>query len=262
MDLSIINYSVDERIATIHLKNKENYNALSIQMAKEITYCLKKANEDIGVNVVIIKGLDKALSTGGDIREFSKEIEESEDVKFLHMLELWDIAEYIRRMDKIVICQMRGVAAGAGVSLVTACDFIIAEENAYFIESFVNMGITPGMGGAYMLAKDIGWHKTMEYIILGDKIPAKDLHNLGVIYKITKADDLEDEVLNLAKRLAKGPLLSYRNAKRLMYQVEFKDFEAYSKAEYKSNHELANTNDYKNAIKAFLEKRPTDYEGR
>lgn len=262
MDLKKIIYKVEDSIAIIEMNNMKTYNAISWEMLEELEYCFHTSEENDSIKVVIIRGQEKAFCAGGDINEQKEQIFKGGEIKLPKVKRAWELTNYIRKMSKIVIASVSGVAAGAGANLALACDFIIAVEGTKFIQSFANMSLTPDMGGVYMLAKDLGWHKAMDLIVNAKPIYSEDLYDNGVVYKIAKNyEELESITNGFATKISNGPILSYRNSKRLIYQTVFKDFESYHKEEYESNNELANTDDFKEAVTAFLEKRKPEFKG-
>lgn len=261
MELNRIKYKVEDKIATIEMDSMKTYNAISWDMLKELEYCFDCASSDDEVNVIIIKGQKKAFCAGGDINEQKEQILKEGKVELPKVNRVWELSNKIRTMSKIVIASVSGVAAGAGANLALSCDFIISTKETKFIQSFANMSLTPDMGGVYLLAKDIGWHKTMDLIVNANPILGIELYQLGVVYEVTSDKNLDAATLKLAKRISNGPILSYRNSKKLLYEVVFNDYENYHSLEYKSSNELANSKDFKEAVTAFLSKRSPDFKG-
>lgn len=262
MEYLKINYKLSENVGIIKMDYSKNFNAMDTQMVNELLDALDRAEKDEEVKVVIIRGGEKAFSAGGDLIAFKDSVVTNEYTEFEDADLIWQVSEKIRRMPKIVLAEVAGVAAGAGASLAFSCDFIFSTEETKYIEAFVNVGLTPDMGGLYMMAKDLGWHKTLEYMILGEPIPANVLHEAGVIYKLVEKEKLSETTMEFAKKLSRGPTLAYGNNKKLLYKAVFKDYEDFHKVEYESSRDLANTEDFKEAILAFAEKRKAEFKGK
>ena len=156
-----------------------------------------------------------------------------------------------------------GAAAGAGVSLALGGDFMICADNAKFILAFVNLGLVPDTGATYLLSKSIGTARTMELAATGRPMSAEEAKALGLAYKVTTVEELDEVTLAFARKLAAGPLISYKNIKKQLYDANYADYKKWlSETEVPTQHECSASMDFQEGCKAFMEKRKATFEGR
>ena len=264
MELKKLHYGVIDRIATIAMDYQKNLNAIDEEMADELIHAIERAEGDPKAKVVVLKGSPRAFSAGGDISYFYELIKTGGEINMDGLIgKVGKITNGLKSMSKVVIAEVSGAAAGAGFSLALSADFIVAADNAKFIMAFVNLGLVPDTGGAYLLAKSIGEKRAMELCITGRPVRAQEAKDLGFVYKVVPADELGAEVDALAHKLAAGPLLSYKDIKRQIYSAAFSDYERFlDKTEVPTQHECSNTKDFIEGCSAFMEKRAPQFTGR
>ena len=265
MDYKMIRLEQTEGIAVITLDYAPTLNALDMNMSLELEDALKKAETDPDVKIVVITGAGRAFCGGGDIRYMKAHCEEpdfaTESMGPLAK-KLSEIVLYIKKMSKIVICAVAGAAAGGGANLAFGCDFIFAADNAKFLQAFIGIGLCPDTGGVYMLPRMIGTHRAFDMFVTGRPVDAKEAFQIGLIKEITAKEDLLPKTMAFAKKLTKGPALAYRNMKKLMFESMHKDFETFMAAEEIYLGQCSSSEDFKEGITAFLEKRPADFRGK
>ncbi|MGF0040209.1 enoyl-CoA hydratase/isomerase family protein [Peptoniphilaceae bacterium SGI.131] len=261
MELKKIIFKVEEGVANIQLNYIKNFNAIDESMADELEYCLEKCKSD-EVKVVLITGSEKCFSAGGDIAYFYDKVKKDDIGDFKLVERVFDISDTIRKLPKPVVAACSGAVAGAGCNLALSCDLVLVSSEVKFIQAFVNIGLIPDTGGAFLLAKDIGWHKTMDLILTGRPLLAQEGFDLGLFYKVVELKDLKEETHKLVKKLAGGPLVSYANSKALIYEAVFKHYRDFGKVESKGQVECSKTDDFKEGISSFMEKRAAEFKGR
>ena len=154
--LEKIIYSAQDGIATIIMNDPSNLTAIDEQMADELLTAFQRAVQDAEVKVVVLKGLEKAFSAGGDIRYFYQRIQAGGEVSIDELIaKVGVLADHMKRMGKLIVVAVSGPAAGAGVSLALGGDFLICADNAKFILAFVNLGLVPDTGATYLLSKSV-----------------------------------------------------------------------------------------------------------
>jgi trans-2-decenoyl-[acyl-carrier protein] isomerase len=242
----------------------KNLNAIDEQMADELMYVVDKAENDPDVKVVVLKGTNKAFSAGGDIGYFYQLIQAGGEVNMDGLIaKVGVVADGMKKMSKLVITSVCGAAAGAGVSLALGGDFMICADNAKFLLAFVNLGLVPDTGVTYLLSKSIGTSKTMELAATGRPVGAEEAKALGLAYKVVPKEDLDEVTMNFAKKLASGPLLSYKNIKKQIYDANYADYKKWlDETEIPTQRECAASMDFQEGCKAFMEKRKAVFEGR
>ncbi len=264
MELKKLIYTVEDGIAVITMNYMKNLNAIDEQMADELMYVVETAEKDPEVKVVVLKGSDRAFSAGGDIGYFYQLIQAGGEVNMDGLIaKVGVVADGLKRMSKMVITSVCGAAAGAGVSLALGGDFMICADNAKFILAFVNLGLVPDTGATYLLSKSIGVTRALELAATGRPVSAKEAKELGLVYKITTKEDLDAETMKFAKKLASGPLLSYKNIKKQIYDANFADYKKWlNETEIPTQRECAASMDFQEGCKAFMEKRKPEFEGK
>ena len=169
----------------------------------------------------------------------------------------------LKKMSKMVVTSVCGAAAGAGVSLALGGDFMICADNAKFILAFVNLGLVPDTGATYLLAKAIGTARTMELAATGRPVTAQEAKDWGLAYKVTTVEELDEVTMKFAKKLAAGPLISYKNIKKQLYDVSYADYKKWlDETEVPTQRECAASMDFQEGCKAFMEKRKAVFEGK
>ena len=225
MELQKLIYTVEDGIAVVTMNYMKNLNAIDEQMADELMYVVDKAEHDPDVRVLVIKGAEKAFSAGGDIGYFYKLIQAGGEVNMDGLIsKVGNVADGLKKMSKIVITSVSGAAAGAGVSLAIGGDFMICADNAKFILAFVNLGLVPDTGATYLLTRLIGPNRTMELAATGRPVGAEEAKALGLAYKVTTVEELDSVTMAFAKKIAAGPLLSYKNIKKQIYDAMYVDY--------------------------------------
>ncbi|QGU96586.1 enoyl-CoA hydratase/isomerase family protein [Clostridium bovifaecis] len=262
MELRKIDFSCNNSIASVVLNYPKNLNALDMDMVDELLYVLKKCEEDDSVKVVVISGGPKAFSAGGDIGYFYKEMKSGNlDLDPL-IAKAGSISLAIKKMLKPVISSVSGAVAGAGFNLAISCDFCIAANNTKFIQAFVNIGLIPDTGGVYLLTRAIGVQRALDLIMTGRVVSADEAYSLGLVKEVCAPEDLQKRTMEFAAKLAHGPLLAYANNKKLIFSSEYMDYERFLKDEVTAQSACAASEDFREGISAFVEKRKPSFKGR
>lgn len=264
MELQKLIYTVEDGIAVVTMNYMKNLNAIDEQMADELMYVVDKAEHDPEVRVLVIKGAEKAFSAGGDIGYFYKLIQAGGEVNMDGLIsKVGSVADGLKKMSKIVITSVSGAAAGAGVSLAIGGDFMICADNAKFILAFVNLGLVPDTGATYLLTRLIGPNRTMELAATGRPVGAEEAKALGLAYKVTTVEELDNVTMAFAKKIAAGPLLSYKNIKKQIYDAMYVDYKKWlDETEVPTQRECSASMDFQEGCKAFMEKRKAVFQGK
>ncbi len=253
-------YRNDSGTATISLNRPEVYNALNDEITFELQDALKMVAKDDTVRVVVLTGIGKAFCAGQDLKASSGEGKRS----FMDSLHKRynPIIRAMRALPKPIIARLNGVAAGAGCSMALACDILVASDEATLIEVFINIGLVPDSGSSFFLPRSVGMAKAFELCTMGSKITAAEAVTLGLINKCVRPDQLDAAVKEFSDYFASAPTKSIGLIKKMLNKSayatldEMLDYEAYCQ-------EIAGSSeDYREGVKAFLEKRKANFSGK
>lgn len=259
--MSSIILKIENNIGFITLNRPEVFNSFNHEMRVEMHSALDKCTEDSNVRAIVITGEGKAFCAGQDLKEvttpetmpgFDKILNEGYN----------PIIERIRTIEKPVVAAVNGVAAGAGANIALACDIVVANENAAFIQAFSKIGLVPDSAGTFFLPRLIGFQKAMAVMMLGDKVSAAEALQMGMIYKTFAAENFDAEVEKLASALAKMPTKALGLTKRLLNESMANNLEQQLALESKLQIESAESYDYNEGVNAFIEKRQPEFKGR
>jgi len=260
VEFSKVNYVVDGPIATISLNSPKNMNAFDEIMIDDVVAALKCAEQDAAVRTIMLNSTGKSFSAGGDLGAIYQGIE-SGTMDFGGVIEkMADVSLTIKRLCKPVIAVVSGAVAGAAFNVVLACDFCIAAEDTQFIQAFVNIALIPDGGGFYLMTRALGVNKATELAMSGRPVDAREAKALGFVAQVCAPDELQETAAKLAKRLVAGPAECFAAMKRLIMESEFSGFEAYIKKEVKAQVACADTQNFKEGISAFVQKRKPKFQ--
>lgn len=246
-------------VAKITLNRPAKMHSFNREMALSLQTALKTCADDPTIRAIIITGSGKAFCAGQDLEEVIDPHGPGMD-KILK--EHYNpIIAAITALPKPVIAAVNGVAAGAGANIALACDIVIAHENASFIQAFSKIGLIPDSGGTWFLPRLIGWQRALALAITGDKVPAAEAATMGMIYKVYQEATYEQEVMQLAQKLAKMPTKAIGYIKKAFGLSAQNSLEQQLELEDKLQSESANTHDFKEGVQAFLEKRLPEFKG-
>jgi 2-(1,2-epoxy-1,2-dihydrophenyl)acetyl-CoA isomerase len=257
-------HDVKDRIATFTLNRPDRLNALGGSMRDDLLDAVLKAGADDNVRVIVITGAGRGFCSGGDVKAMS-EREQSGSVGAIKekTQPIRDrIVLAMRECPKPIIAAVNGAAAGAGMNLALACDMRIASTNAKFSQAFVKRGLTPDWAGSWFLPRIVGTAKACELIFTGDSIDAQQAFDLGIVNAVVAPEALMDEAYKLARKIADGPPITIQLAKRAIYHNEDVDLKAGLEFETFAQTITKETEDYKEGVKAFVEKRAPKFSGR
>jgi enoyl-CoA hydratase/carnithine racemase len=259
------------RIAKITLNRPDKLNAINQLMQSELCDALDYAETEDEVRVVIITGEGRAFCAGADTggmtggaqrEQYAADVRTAEDIrrgfKGAHQMILG-----IHRLEKPVIAMVNGAAVGAGFDMASVCDLRVGSSNARFMVAYVRIGLFPGYGGAWLYPRALGSiPKAAELLFTGDFMEAEEAHRYGFLNKLVAPEELEEATLEMARKIANGPPIAIRLAKMMLYRgLEF-DLETSLKMAAAAETITLTSEDHKEGIAAFREKRRPAFRGR
>ncbi|HYX29207.1 MAG TPA: enoyl-CoA hydratase [Pyrinomonadaceae bacterium] len=263
MSEELIKIAEDDGMVTITLNRPEKLNALVGHMRRDLAEALEEAGSDPDVRVIVLNGEGRAFCAGGDVAFMAELVGRGDSEEFARLLgAARRVILTIRQMTKPVIASIEGACAGAGFNLALACDLRIASSTATFTQSFVKLGFHPDWGGTYFLPRMVPSNIAAEMFFLGDAIDAQKALQLGLVNRVVAADQLETETRKLAERLRDGPAVSIAAAKHAVYAGEYDSLEQMLQYEVEAQMRCFESEDGREGVRAFLEKRPPKFIGR
>ena len=231
-------------VATIVLDRPDAMNAVDAQLGADLLAALGEAAADPEVRAVVLTGNGRAFSSGADLKAgFDLGPDGRPDVGTALRERFHPIIHAIRELPKPVVAKVNGAAAGIGCSFALACDLIVASEKAYFLLAFVNIGLVPDGGSSFLIPERIGFARAAEMALLGERIPAAQALEWGLINRVVEHEQLSAEVDALAARLAAGPTRSYAGAKRQLNAWQFSRMTSQLELEATIQQEMVGTYD-------------------
>jgi len=264
MSFETVTYELDKNIATVRMTRPDALNALSRQLTADLTTAFRQAISD-GARVIILTGTGRAFCSGGDLHEMKSMWEADGRIEaFLEepLSALHELIKLIRETPIPFIAAVNGVCAGAGVNLALACDMIMASAEATFRQAFVRIGLSPDCGGTFFLPRAIGEKLAAELFMTGDSVPAELAYRIGMINGVAPEGELEFEAEKLAAKLAVGPTAAIGRIKRMLNASHSNDLNAQLALEHECQLESGRSDDFKEGVSAFFEKRPQNFTGR
>ena len=257
--------SMTGRVMIASLNRPAKKNALSPEMLDLLRDALQSANDDPKVGCFVITGAGDAFCSGGDLGRRSKdatgEITPLERKTRLQKV-THKVVLAVEEFEKPLIAAVNGAAVGAGMDLALMCDLRFAGTSARFSEAYIRVGLLPGNGGCYFLPRIVGPARALELLWTGDFVSADEALRIGLVNRVFSDAELMQETLAFAKRLGDGPPLQQREIKKLMYQSLRTDLRTSLESVSAHMAIIQSTDDYKEAISAYKEKRVPRFQGR
>ncbi len=255
-----VEWDGDLRIATLVLNRPEVMNAIDVPMARAIGTAVAQI-ADLGPRAVVMRGNGRGFVAGGDVKRFADNFATSATVIDELLDALHPAIVTLSQLSAPKIASVHGAVAGAGLSLMSGCDLVIAADTSRFLMAYDRIGAAMDCGGSWYLPRRIGRRKATALMLLSETWEAKTAHSCGLVDKVCAEAALADETRALAERLAKRPTAAFAAWRRLMDAAETRSLSEHLEMERKEFREATRTQDFAEGVSAFLEKRAPDFRG-
>ncbi len=251
---------LQDGVALIKLHRPKSYNAVNGEMADMLISTIEELDRRPDVRVMMLTGEGKAFCSGQDLSD----IEDLSDVPFAEIIDRQynPLVRLIANLQKPIIAYVNGVAAGAGANIALLCDIVVASEKASFIQAFSKIGLIPDTAGTWYLPRIVGYQTALAMMMTGDKISAQQAMQYGMVYQVYPEDSASEQAYALAQRMAQMPTVALAQTKKLLQASYHNTLEEQLKVEKEAQESMGKTEDFKEGVNAFLEKRDPKFTGQ
>ncbi len=258
--MSTILFEKIGNVAKITLNRPEVYNSFNREMSFELQGVLDECGKDPEVRAIYFTGAGKAFCAGQDLQEVISD--DGPPLKTILEEHFNPIVKRLRAIEKPIVCAVNGVAAGAGANFALACDITVAKASASFIQAFSKIGLIPDSGGTYFLPRLIGQQRATALMMLGEPVAAADAAEMGMIYKVFPDKKFDAESWAIAETLSQMPTKGLGLTKRALNYSPEKDLDNQLDIEDTLQQEAGLTEDFREGVQAFIEKRKPEFKGQ
>ncbi len=263
MSETVLLTEVRGRIATMTLNRPDKLNAVTVPLLAEAAVAIKKWSRDPEIGAIVVTGSGRAFCAGGDVSMMAREDgSQTLEQKIDGLRDMQEVSWLLYNSPKVTIASVNGFAMGAGLGIALSCDLRIASRSAKFGTAYAKVGYGGDFGTTWLLTRYAGAPKAKELFFLADPIDATEAHRIGLVNRVVEPDALAAETLVVATRIANGPLTSYRYMKANVNLAASTDFRAMLDREPETHLRCGETEDHREGVQAFLEKRTPKFIGR
>ncbi len=254
--------TIADGVAVLTLNRPDRLNALSQEMLRGLHAALTRLGADDAVGAIVISGAGRAFCAGGDVKDMASRGHHTFEQRIDRLNRMHELPQLMRRLPKVIIAMVNGVAIGAGLGLAMACDLRLAGRSARFGTGFAGIAYSGDFGGSWLLTRLVGPAKARELYLLGEIIDADEAARTGLVTRTVDDAVLADETMAMARRLAGGPLLAYAYMKKNLHAAETEPLAAVCDLEAVHQARTGLSDDHREAVAAFAEKRRPVFTGR
>lgn len=254
---------IDQGIAKVTLNRPKSLNSFNVEMHEQMRDALKAIRKDDSVRVMLLTGNGRGFCAGQDLADRNvKPGAEAPDLGLSIEKYYNPMLQAIRDLPMPVICAVNGVAAGAGANIALACDITLAARSANFVQAFCKIGLIPDSGGTWTLPRAVGMARAKGLALLGDKLSAEKAEQWGMIWQCVEDDALQDEAMKLARHFSTQPTKGLGMIKRALHASANNSFEEQVLVERDIQRLAGRTDDYREGVAAFMDKRAPEFKGK
>jgi 2-(1,2-epoxy-1,2-dihydrophenyl)acetyl-CoA isomerase len=262
-DESVLLIEDEAGVRTLTLNRPDAHNSLTLELKEALLAALAAAAEDESVRAVVLTGTGRAFCAGQDLKEHMAQLQAGDPTPLSTVDKHYNpIVRALTELPKPVIAAVNGVAAGAGASFAYACDLRIAAESSKFLMAFANVGLTADSGGSWTLSRLIGYGRAMEMMLLAEPVGAARALEIGMVNQVVANEAVLGTAQALAARLATGPTTAYATIKRALLLAAGSDLPTALAEEARGQTAAGETADHREAVAAFVDRRPPNFTGR
>jgi 2-(1,2-epoxy-1,2-dihydrophenyl)acetyl-CoA isomerase len=250
---------LDNGVISVTLNRPDALNALSRDMLEGLMEAIRTARQDPEIRAMLISGAGRSFCSGGDVKGMG---EAAPPQVYDHIGKLNEVILAMTELEIPIVAAVHGFAAGAGVCLALACDQVVAAEDAKFVLSFSKVGLISDGGGLFFLPRTLGVYRAKELLFNAEPISAATAKEWGMVNRLYPAEQLHQEAMNYAKKLAAGPSRAYSLIKSIANRSLVSDLSAVLEMERSAQSMIATTHDHKEGVMAFVQKRQPRFEGK
>ena len=258
----MINTKVQDRIAVLTFNRPDKLNALSPELLSGSIEALRSWSRDPNVGAIVVTGVGRAFCAGGDVSAMAQGTQLSHEQNIDRLREVQELSWLLYNIPKVTIASVNGFAMGAGLGICLACDLRISSDQGKFGTAYAKVGFGGDFGATWLLTHYVGAPKAKELLFLAEMIDAAEAHRLGLVNRVVPHDQLESATQAVAAQIAHGPLTSYRYMKANINLSTHSDFRTMLDREPETHLRCAQTQDHKEGVRAFLEKRAPEFTGQ
>lgn len=263
MSFETLTLEIESGVALLTLNDPTRLNAVSRQMITELNLAMDDIdNPDLGARCLVMTGAGRGFCAGANLQERSDKPPESHP-RGRSVLEshYYPFLRRLRTLHIPIITAVNGPAAGVGMSFALMGDIVLASSDAYFLQAFRRIGLMPDGGSTYLLPRLIGLARAMELSLLGEKLPAAQALEWGLINRVYEPEELMPETMKMARELASGPTVALKQIRRAIWESADNTYEQQLDLEARGQQEARTSADHREGVQAFLEKRPAKFSG-
>jgi 2-(1,2-epoxy-1,2-dihydrophenyl)acetyl-CoA isomerase len=262
MNFSTIRFSVEGAVATLTLARPERLNAINAEVHADIRAALEQVESNPAIRCLVITGDGRAFCSGQDLTERATAGDRPIDTGAALDRDYNPLVRRLAAFHVPTIAAVNGPAVGAGANLALACDILLFARSAYLQEAFARIGLVPDAGGTWFLPRIVGWKRALAMALTAEQVPADECQRIGIAYKVFDDASFAAEVKKFAALVAMGPTFAYKRIKRALLASYDNDLNTQLDLERDLQREAGQSQDFREGVKSFLEKRLPRFEGK